>query len=205
MSHDMMDIPERVLIGALTRRHKRKKIRKYVNNWKPTHTNVVYLFLEGKNLDEIRDITGFSSTAVDSILRTPEAEKIKNAVQARVISNGLNTIPEKLAAIQFKAIENISEFLHNPENASNPFAFYDRSVRAAELVNTLTKNTNFEVPASPSNPSTVNNTQINVNVLSAEKQEQVSAGISRALEVASRHQTLLPESVGHLSSLKKDG
>ena len=106
----MEDTPEYLTHMAILRPNKRRKIRKYVNTWKPQHTNVVHLHLEGKTDDEIRDITGFSSTAIWNILRTPEAQEIKATVHRRVFSRGLEDLPSKIAAIQFEVEKKMQEF-----------------------------------------------------------------------------------------------
>ena len=197
------EIPELLLETAIKRRNPRKKIRRYVNNWKPQHTNVVHLHLQGKNDDEIREITGFSSTAIWNILRTPEAMEIKKQVHSRILDRGLLSIPEKLAAIQFQALENVAEFIGNKElKEKNPFAFYDRSVKAAELVTNMTKHGGgVETPSE----ARVNNTQINAFFLTPEQQKQVSAGIERALTVSKKFEEIPATSVGNLQSLASNG
>ncbi len=202
------EIPEEVLTKVLTRRPKRKKIRKYVNTWKPSHTNVVYLHLQGDDDDVIMEKTGYSRVAVWNILRTPEAEKIKNAVHAKVISRGLQSVPEKIAAIQAISLENISKFISDTDNAKkNPFSFFDRNVKALEVVGNLQKKGIFgeDPPHNSQNqlPSGQTNIQNNF-ILAPEHAKPLLAGLSKAQEVAEAHPEMGLQSIGNLASLKRD-
>lgn len=154
--------------------------------------------MQGIEMDVIMEQTGFSSTAIWNILRTPQALEIVKAVHARVIRNGHETLPDKIAAIQFQALDNIAEFIGDKEMAKkNPFAFYDRSIKAAELTASLQKK-GLE-PADRG--GVVNNTQINAVIVSPEHQKALGDGLSRAVEAARLHQALPSGSVGNLASL----
>jgi hypothetical protein len=199
------EIPVEVLTRVLTKRSKRKKIRRYVNTWKPIHTNVVYLHLQGDDDDTIREKTGFSSTAIWNILRTPEAEQIKNTVHAKVIADGLRTIPDKVASIQAIALENIASFIGNKEMAQkNPFSFFDRSVKALEVTSALQKRGHIEQDSQNSSQNP-NQTNIQNNfIIAPEQSKQLLAGLPKALSVGEIHADVAPVSVGNLASLKRD-
>jgi hypothetical protein len=158
-------------------------------NWKPIHTQVVLDKISGMTIDQVAAKNGFNYSTIANIMRTRNAKQIMKSVEQTILNDGVADLPEAIKRIKIKAFKAMESFIDNEEfQQKSPFAFFDRAVKAVEVMSRI------ESPIVP--VGNTNNTNVQLNIFDNSAHiTALTSGLDKALEVSKMYDNLLPESV----------
>jgi hypothetical protein len=159
-------------------------------NWKPIHTSIVLEYAAGKSIDYLADKYGYAHSSLANILRTRRAKEMMAGIERKVLSDGVDALPDAVKRAKILAFQRVQTFLQDDSLAEkSPFAFFDRSVKALETLDKLEK------PIIEHHAS-VNQQNVQLNIFgNPEKLNELTEGLNRALEVSQMYASLPAETV----------
>lgn len=169
-----------------------KPLKRYVKKLKPWQVEAILMGVQGHHYDDIADKFGVSQQIIGNLLRTKQALEIRDRVNARVMKQAMEAIPDTVKQIQVTALQNMQRVLSDEKlQKASPMALFDKSAKALEVMSKINPATLAESPQPQGNVQ-VNNI---FNILEQEEQKNLHTKIVESISVAEAYSWISGDSV----------
>ncbi len=177
------------MISFTDRSDKNRELTNYTQNWQPIHTAIVMAMLQKNHVETVATEFGYHPVHIRNLMRTPQARKIREQVQAEVLKDRIENFDHNVAAACVTAFDNMMEFINNKEmKERNPFGFFDKNLAALNALNKM-KGSPTPEHSEGNRGNTTNNVQVNV-INTPEVRDQLSKGLESLMLAQELHKGL---------------
>jgi hypothetical protein len=169
-------------------------LKRFIKTLKPWQVEAVMMSLQGIHTDIIAEKFDTTSQTIGNLLRTTQALEIRDKVNARVMAQAMQEIPDTVKQIQVAALANMQRVLTDEKlQKASPMALFDKSAKALEVMSRINPATLGEVQQTQSQ----SNTQVNniFAIIEKEEQQTLHEKIIQSLDVAEVHSWISGESI----------
>lgn len=121
---------EEVIDGKVQGKRGARITRKWEpKTWKPEYEAMIALSCTGLSNEEVAKRFGYDKQTVSNLRNTTQGKKLISLIAARVRDMNTESITERVAALQSKALERVETIIHSDDAfLEKPLAIFDRAL-----------------------------------------------------------------------------